>query len=354
MDNALPSVARCSALISAFVVALMLGGCVGNTETTRSATCLDRLPATPAAFDAEAAEWIDTLEFDGGLHVQGGTLYAFDRYDSRVTAVDMQQRVVWQSGRRGDGPLELSPRAVGERLWPMNARWLHATGDTIAVFDGRRVLLLEHGAPRRQLVVPATWLSGLVRVHALHWFDERTLVLVIETGPELFGRVEDSQRLELVRLPLDGSEPTLLLSLPTPAWPRNLAGMPVRGLGEAGPTVAVRSRCLIVSDGHSDSIHVIDPLRGENVAVRLALPKRFADAPSPDDQRRLGLSVDHAAPVRYPARIRALAIAPDGQLLMIPDKQLHEGEVWRIPRGQLAPVSDTLSEREARIRFALH
>jgi hypothetical protein len=239
MDNALPSVARCSALISAFAVALMLGGCVGNTETARSATCLDRLPATPAAIDAEAADWIDTLEFDGGLHVQGGRLYAFDRYDSRVTAVDMQQRVVWQSGRRGDGPMEFSPHAVGERLWPMNARWLHATGDTIAVFDGRRVLLLEHGTPRRQLVVPATWLSGLVRVHALHWLDERTLVLVIETGPEVFGRVEDSQRLELVRLPLDGSKPTLLLSLPTLPWPRNLAGMPVRGLGEAGPTVAV-------------------------------------------------------------------------------------------------------------------
>lgn len=327
--------------------------CVGSANGDVSASCLNNFNAQSLPIRNWPLHVGEQLP-SGGIVESHNGLVAFERYEHEVVAFDSSGSVRWKVGRSGNGPFEFADGRANERLWFGSARWVHALGNRTAVFDGRSIIVMHDSSFIDQIRVPSQTVSGFSRVHFVHWGDSSTVLLAVERDPVFVQRDEDRYRVDLLAFAIGSKTSRTLYSWKTLPWPTTADGTPVHGVGESSAALAVRGSCAVFSDGHTDTLRIVDLREGRSVAFKVDMPERFTEESGADTYARLGLPQGSDVPARYRARIKSVAIDPSGQIWIMPARRDYDGEVWRVPRGQAAVVKDTLDDARERMLFSEH
>lgn len=289
---------------------------------------------------------MDTTDAAGGIARLDDGFVLFDRHAGVVQALDSSGHERWRYGRTGNGPGELASYAMGESQWFGRARWIHARNGAVAVYDGRSILRIQNGKLAREDQVPRQLVGGFSKVHLVHWLNDTTVLLAVARDPLRVSDDSERWRLDLHRFTPGGAS-DVLVGFRSRSWPTLPSGLPVHGLGEASPNVAAQGRCAVFNDGHDDSLYIVDLLSGARAVRRMPIPAHFVDAADDEAYRRLGVPPSATVPVKYPSRVKALALTPDGTVWLWPARSMYEGEVWRYREGDERITYDTLNAAAA-------
>lgn len=326
---------------TACLPALTMGcdsGTIQQGHVKRS--CLDAFIDTSLA--RSRVPTLDDHDFIGGVARVPGGFVNLDLRAGQVVLFDGTGASRRVFGRTGQGPLEFQPFALSERLLIRDARWIDARGTDLVVFDGRRLLFGDTTGFRHAVNIPTTVVSGFNQIHQIRWLDAERVVLAYERAPSWEAQGADRGSFEFLLVQRRSGDVTAWARFRTLPWPRNAMGRVGRGAAEAQPSVDMRGTCLVYADGHTDSLWIVDRARGDSLAMRIALPERFAEDMSADEYRRLGVPEGAILPIRHAARISRLAVDTGGRVWLRPSAPRYRGEVWRLDVGMQTVVSDTL------------
>lgn len=288
------------------------------------------------SFGAREGEEIQAL---GGIAAADGRVYVLDAGAGRVRVLDGEMRPVAEMGRPGRGPGELV-RSTMPTSHGGSQRWIAASGDTVLVFDGERVVFFgADGVPG------ATWSPD--RVRGSSPMQSRVSLaggeVLFAAGGYDFSRGPGSP--ELTIQATTGDEPRDVAAIRLAELPGR---PPVLSTLQARPRWDVRGRCLVLSDGASPWLLRVDVASGAADTLPLPLPDRVPPPPSPDEQTAAAAAGARRAlpPPSAPLRVRDLVIDPDGTVWILPiqlDPPLSGAvEVIRLSSATGAAALDTL------------
>ncbi len=289
-----------------------------------------------------------------GIVSAGDTIMAFDRNAGSVLVVAPDGTVRRRIGRPGQGPGEFAPYGTSTRLslTRLSRDWLLRRGDTLVVFDGNQ---FHHygldGGYRTSVAVADTILgrasqfpretSRLVVRDDRLWLD----VAQLDYAP---GAPSASALRTYSIWSLSSSDRTraITVRLPTPPIsPRGAVDLSTR---EARPMFALAGSCVVISDGGSPHLLVFGP--GAAQADTLHIRATLLDPPASDAERAVrqasGAGSAPAPEPTLPARLRRLAVDPDGRIWLLPvqrDTQRTPVEVIRLHIATGAERRDSIT-----------
>lgn len=195
-------------------------------------------------------------------------LIAYDAWTGTVGAITLDFTEVWRFGRTGDGPGEFRRGMMGN-FAHITHNWLYSRGDTIAVIDGRRLSLFDTaGTPHNTFNLPAGALLSTPRLYAVVPSVKGPLLVWTNVLAGRFARrgvedadLEGARMLRVTLLEKTGNRDLFQVSLPAlpkmrrPGFDRPGSFEPAH---QAKPLVATSGDCLIISDGATDQLLLID------------------------------------------------------------------------------------------------
>jgi len=284
-----------------------------------------------------AGEGEDLLAL-GGIAMSGDRVYLLDAGAGSVVVLDGEMRKRTTFGRAGNGPGELA-RSTMPTSHGGTQRWIAASGDTVVVFDGERVVFFRaDGTPG------ATWSPE--RVRGSSPMQSRIALaggeVLFSAGGYDFSRGQGSPVFTLFST--SGARPRQVAALPLPKLPGR---PPALSSEQARPRWDARGDCILLSDGASPSLVRVDRASGAADTLPLPLPDRAPPPISDDEQRAAAAAGARGVPEpSAPLRVRDLIIDPDGTVWIRPiqpDPPIANGiEVIRINAGSGEAMTDTL------------
>ncbi len=308
-------------------------------EGTAGRSVLGLAGARPTAF----------LDGPTGVAISSHEIALYDLEDGRISVVDRDSgNRIATFGRIGDGPGEFAAphRALLAPGGP--AAWILSWGDSIGVFDGRRMQvftpkgdvlsirdLASLAGPRIGVTTRVAAWSGQVL------FDRRS-ASVERSVAESAARGRSFELLSLQR-----NVVSQVAHLELPSLPKLPNGSTYEGFAEARPSWSLHESCFALTDGFSGTVIVGNLNNSIADTLRLRLPERVLDA-SAERQRAAALLGVNAGDVPEPSRrsrVVSISLDPTGWLWLEPVRGLNEAkgvEVWRYDLRGGALVIDTV------------
>ena len=290
----------------------------------------------------------DSLDLQATLGVasRGTDIFVFDGSLMRITRMGGTGVKRGEFGREGDGPGEMRPpRSGGLLIMPPGAvaHWISQSGDSLAVFDGRRVQLFRDTGEHIKEMFHARQLAlggGPYFSHRMQLRSEFLLIGIEHQG----NRTATGRGFSLWRIGADGRA-RAIVQLALPQMPTNAEGGIYRGPRQAAPLWDSYADHLVLSDGTSQHLLLGTLSSGITDTFTVFLPDRTPQSPKDlDSIRRLSGSGGQEAEPSAQKRIRQLALAPDGWIWIEPVQPagLQGIEIIRVHPGRAEQVTDTL------------
>lgn len=316
-------------------VSLVVGCASRDTVHSLAGACAD----LTAAIDTQPSVSGDSIlmpsEFDpsGGVAVDQSSYYVFDLLAARVIALRHGGDERWTAGRQGDGPGEFTRSANLFRTG--RSQWIAESAGELFVFDGRSVHTFDtSGGPLSSWNVGRAFTGMLGTSSRIRVSDASIVIDAVRTfGVSDAGKsVLAAREFSLYRMRHDSME--RLITIKLPELPRSPQGAVVDGLAQAKPSWDLDAGCVVISDGHSDSLVFGDLTTSTWDTVVYALPDEFRDAEEANAITAGVLRSGKETPLPTSlARVADVAIIPGGYLWLRPATRSSaaNGElIWQI------------------------
>lgn len=345
-----------------------------GTDTETGIAPGNRLHAVASVGDSTPLEFQKIV----GVATTGDTAFVWDYWASRVVKLDRALTPLGGFGREGDGPGEFRRRrALGEGTTGDGGaiQWIASTGDTLAVFDGRRIQrFATSGEALSSIETSAT---SPMDLWSARFFLVPGGVLWPAGGYSPLSFADREHPVFSIWLRLADEAPRPIFELPLKPSAVDASGVPVRTPAQARPLWDYRDGCIAVSDGESGTVYVAS-LAGTVDTINLDIPRRDVleewTGEIPTDLRAPGMgrrfprpgAVRHLADLRWtPTKeLWLLPIQPEGlsgrheiiRVRLLPDGyETHVDTVPGFPLAffgtdeYLALTRDTLGSESVRL-----
>lgn len=333
-----------------WVVPLLLGlhGCRGETPATKSGSsvCSEWAPNVVTAWPSDTLTVPVEALPAGGIALSRSSVFVLDLAQGRVVRLDSTAHIIASFGRSGDGPGELARAHSTSIGYLTSPDWIAVRSESLFVFDGRSVhVLATDGTLLAQWSVGARAGAGVsTRLRMLR----NGIVVDVHRGFDPSDRVRlirPNRSFRLIRVLPESV--TVLAHFPLPPAPITAEGTIFEGPAEARPLWDVVGQCIVVIDGSSPTLTLIDTESGARETRLLPLPERFVDVKQANANMPFeGMTVGPIPAPARPKRVSELTLDRAGWIWMRPTPPAPAPEagieVWRyhIPTGRF--MFDTL------------
>lgn len=305
-----------------------------------SEVCSDWPNRLPSTWPSDTLLLPEDVLSAGGIALSHANAFVLDLSLGRVVRLDSMARIVATFGRSGDGPGELARAHSTSIAFLTSPEWIAIRSESLFVFDGRSVhLLATDGTQLALWKVAASAGAGIsTKMRPLGLGVVVDLHRGFDPSDGLRG-IRPNRSFSLLRVRPESTQVLATFRL-SPA-PLTTQGMIFEGPAEARPQWDVVGRCVVVMDGSTPTLTLIDAETGSRATRVVPLPDRFFDFAQANAQARFeGMSGGPMPAPTLPKRISALMLDHAGWIWMRPTPpEPRPGwgvEVWRyhIPTGR--------------------
>jgi hypothetical protein len=258
----------------------------------------------------------DGFDPSGGIAASASAVVAFDREAGSIAVLSEEFGTGETFGRIGDGPGEIARPGAGTLVSARSSDWVDVAGEEVYVLDGRTVQVFATDGKLMKYwsILPLGFGFGSKLRHDAGsvLLDKKSrFPLRSDSNPESAGGSFTIFR-------SGASNIDTLVALALSPLPVSARGAIFEGPREARPSWDSRNSCLVVSDGYSDSVLVMNLRTRQKRHVRVAAILNAVEGVPPVDERLDDLGEVGAPAPSRPALVSAVFLGGDGWLWIRP------------------------------------